>query len=90
MRSRSKRVADLASALFSEHALYQMSRRVLTIDQVRSVLATPEEVSLLREGRIVVHGFISMGEPARPICSESLWTWTQNRQLLSQSTRSVR
>jgi hypothetical protein len=65
MRSRSKRVADLASALFSEHALYQMSRRVLTIDQVRSVLASPEEVSLLREGRIVVHGFISMGEPAR-------------------------
>lgn len=58
-------MADLPSAVFSEHALYQMQRRVLTAGQVRSVLAAPEEVFLLREGRIAAHGLISIGKPAK-------------------------
>ena len=42
-----------------------MDRRAVTPEQVRSVLAHPEEIFLLREGRIVVHGLISIGEPAK-------------------------
>jgi len=42
-----------------------MQRRILTVEQVRSVLATPEEIFLLREGRIVVHGLVSNGKPEK-------------------------
>ena len=44
--------------LFTEHALLQMSKRQLTELEVRQVLASPDEVLSVREGRIVAHGML--------------------------------
>ena len=49
---------DLSRVVFTEHALAQMAKRQLTLAEVRHVLATPEEISEVREGRIVAQGLV--------------------------------
>lgn len=39
---------DLSEAILSEHAVYQMTRRRITADDVRRVLAEPEEAFPVR------------------------------------------
>jgi len=51
---------DLSGAVITEHTAGQMARRQVSEAEVRGVLATPDEVALVRAGRVVVHGMIGM------------------------------
>jgi len=51
---------DLREAIITPHAAEQMQRRQIGETDVRAVLATPEDVRPVREGRVAVHGM--MGE----------------------------
>jgi len=58
-------MTELTSAVFSEHALSQMRRRGISEAHVYSVLGQPEEVLPVREGRVIVQGFVASSDPAR-------------------------
>ncbi|MCC6125991.1 MAG: DUF4258 domain-containing protein [Pirellulales bacterium] len=44
---------NIGAAVLTEHAIEQMARRQVTADEVRRVLASPEQVLEIRLGRIV-------------------------------------
>ncbi|RIK78878.1 MAG: hypothetical protein DCC67_11155 [Planctomycetota bacterium] len=47
---------ELPSAVLTDHAQEQMARRQIDEAEVRQILAAPEEVIPVREGRIVAQG----------------------------------
>jgi hypothetical protein len=47
---------NLSQAVLTDHALNQMARRQVTADDVRRVLAAPEQVLEVRAGRVVAQG----------------------------------
>jgi hypothetical protein len=47
-------MTDLATAVLTDHARVQITRRGLDERQIREVLAKPDAVELVRPGRIVV------------------------------------
>ena len=47
---------DYSQAIITEHALEQIAWRGISSDQINSVLANPEAVLPVREGRVVVQG----------------------------------
>ncbi|MCC5829554.1 MAG: DUF4258 domain-containing protein [Phycisphaeraceae bacterium] len=49
---------DLKDAILTGHATEQMQARRISHEQVRAVLATPERVSPVREGRVVAQGMV--------------------------------
>jgi hypothetical protein len=51
--------------IFTDHALKEMSRRTITQEDVKAVLATPEQIELVREGRAVYQSKLEMGEPLK-------------------------
>jgi hypothetical protein len=53
-------------SVFTSHAHEQMSRRGITAQQVREVLASPESINPVRTGRIVVQGMITIGSIQTP------------------------
>ena len=51
--------------IFTDHALIEMARREITELEVKSVLANPEQMVLVREGRVVYQSKIEMGHPPK-------------------------
>lgn len=49
---------DFSGAILTEHATLQMAKRQLTESDVRSVLSSPQEAFIVREGRVVAQGLL--------------------------------
>jgi len=46
-------IEPILDFVFSDHALIEMARREISQEQVRNVLANPEQAEMVREGRAV-------------------------------------
>ena len=55
----------ISEFIFTEHALTEMARREISQEQVRSMLARPEQMEWIREGRAVYQAKYSLGEPPK-------------------------
>ena len=51
--------------VFTDHALTEMARRETSQEHVRNVLANPEQMEWMREGRAVYQAKYNMGEPPK-------------------------
>jgi len=51
--------------VITPHAVFEMERRGLNEQIVRSVLSAPEQRLEIRRGRVVLQSRVSLGEPAR-------------------------
>ncbi len=51
--------------VITSHARYELSRRGLSEDTIRAILAAPEQQVELRPGRVVLQSKISSGQPAK-------------------------
>lgn len=51
--------------IFTDHALSEMARRQISEEDVKSVLAYPEQTEMVREGRAVYQSRLGMGEPPK-------------------------
>ena len=51
--------------VITPHAAFEMERRGLSEQIVRSVLSAPEQRLEVRRGRVVLQSRVSLGEPAR-------------------------
>jgi hypothetical protein len=51
--------------VFTDHALTEMARREISQEHVRNVLANPEQMEGIREGRAVYQAKYNMGEPPK-------------------------
>jgi len=51
--------------IFTDHALKEMARREIAQEDVRTVLAKPEQTEMVRDGRAVYQSRIGMGEPPK-------------------------
>ena len=58
-------IKPLYDFVFSTHALAEMARRSISQEDVRNVLANPEQVEMVREGRAVYQAKLDMGEPPK-------------------------
>ena len=55
----------MADYVISEHARFEMKRRGVSEEIVRSVLSAPEQRLEIRAGRVVLHSRLEMGSPAK-------------------------
>jgi hypothetical protein len=51
--------------VFTDHALIEMARREIVQEDVRNVLANPEQMEMVREGRAVYQAKLEMGQPPK-------------------------
>lgn len=51
--------------IFTDHALSEMARRQITEENVRTVLAKPGQMEMVREGRAVYQSRLEMGDPLK-------------------------
>ena len=51
--------------VFTDHALTEMTRRGISQEHVRNVLANPEQMELIREGRTVYQAKYNENEPPK-------------------------
>lgn len=51
--------------VFTDHALAEMVRRAISQEHVRNVLANPEQMERIREGRAVYQAKYNTGEPPK-------------------------
>jgi hypothetical protein len=51
--------------VFTDHALTEMARRRISQEHVRTVLAKPEQMEWIREGRAVYQAKYNTGEPPK-------------------------
>jgi hypothetical protein len=51
--------------VFTDHALMEMVRRKITQEDVKVVLANPEQMEMVREGRAVYQAKLEMGGPPK-------------------------
>jgi len=51
--------------VFTNHALTEMDRREIGQEDVKAILAEPEQTELVREGRAVYQARRTMGEPTK-------------------------
>lgn len=49
----------------TDHARNEMSRRQISEEDVAQVLAEPEQIEMVREGRMVYQSRVNLGEPAQ-------------------------
>jgi hypothetical protein len=49
---------NLRDAIITEHAAWRMSRRDIEVEDVRRILAAPEQLIEERRGRVVAQGMI--------------------------------
>ena len=50
---------------FTDHALTEMAQRQISEEDVKAVLANPEQTEMVREGRAVYQSRREMGEPSK-------------------------
>ncbi|ABU56404.1 MULTISPECIES: DUF4258 domain-containing protein [Roseiflexus] len=55
----------IAHYRISEHARNEMSRRQISESEITSVLAAPEQVEIVREGRAVYQSRFQIGDPPK-------------------------
>ncbi|GMV34711.1 MAG: hypothetical protein AMXMBFR60_25400 [Chloroflexota bacterium] len=61
-------MSDLESIhdfIFADHALKEMARREVSQEDVRTVLAKPEQTEMVRDGRAVYQSRLEMGDPPK-------------------------
>ncbi len=58
-------IEPILDFVFSDHALIEMTRREISQEQVRNVLANPEQTERVREGRAVYQAKCDMDEPPK-------------------------
>ena len=58
-------VEPIFDFVFTNHALTEMARREISQEDVRTVLANPEQMEMVREGRAVYQAKLDMGEPPK-------------------------
>jgi len=51
--------------VLTDHALSEMARRQITEDDVKTVLAKPDQMEMVREGRAVYQSRLEMGDPPK-------------------------
>jgi hypothetical protein len=51
--------------MFTEHALFEMARREISEEDIRDVLANPEQTEVIRAGRAVFQARRMMNEPSK-------------------------
>lgn len=51
--------------VFSDHAVAGMTRRDISKEDVRKVLATPEQTEMVRDGRVVYQAKLEIGKPLK-------------------------
>ena len=51
--------------VFTDHALIEMARRQISEEDVKRVLAKPEQTEMVREGRAVYQSRLEMGKPPK-------------------------
>jgi hypothetical protein len=51
--------------IFTAHALIEMARRKISQNDVGNVLANPEQMEMVREGRAVYQAKLEMDEPPK-------------------------
>jgi hypothetical protein len=59
------KIGPVLDFVFSDHALTEMVRREISQDDVKAVLANPEHMETVREGRAVYQAKLEMGQPAK-------------------------
>ena len=57
-------IEPILDVVFTDHALIEMARREITREDVRAVLANPEQMEMVREGRAVYQAKREMGQPS--------------------------
>jgi len=59
------KIEPILEFIFTDHALNEMARRQITENNVKLVLAKPEQTEMVREGRAVYQLRLEMGEPPK-------------------------
>ena len=58
-------IEPILNFVFTDHALSEMARRQITEEDVKTVLAKPEQMEMVREGRAVYQSRLEMGDPPK-------------------------
>ncbi|HQX16335.1 MAG TPA: DUF4258 domain-containing protein [Anaerolineales bacterium] len=58
-------IKPIREFVFTDHALNEMARRQISEEDVKTVLANPEQMEMAREGRAVYQSRLQMGEAPR-------------------------
>jgi hypothetical protein len=58
-------IEPILNFVFTGHALQEMARRQITQEDVRTVLAKPEQMEMVREGRAVYQSRLEIGDPPK-------------------------
>jgi hypothetical protein len=58
-------VEPIFDFVFTNHALIEMVRREISQEDVRIVLANPEQMEMVRDGRAVYQAKLDIGEPPK-------------------------
>jgi hypothetical protein len=58
-------LAPIFDFAFTDHALLEMARRKISQEDVKNVLANPEQTEMVREGRAVYQARREMGKPPK-------------------------
>lgn len=56
----------ITNYVLTSHARWELTRRGLSEDTIRAILAAPEQVSEVRPGRLVLQSRISLGQVVKP------------------------
>jgi hypothetical protein len=60
-----RRLGPIHEFVFTVHALSEMARRQITEQEVKMVLAAPEQTEMVRDGRAVYQSRLEMGQPPK-------------------------
>lgn len=58
-------IEPISKFIFTDHALNEMARRQISEEDVKIVLAKPEQTEMVREGRAVYQSRLGMGKPPK-------------------------
>ncbi len=58
-------IEPILNFVFTDHALQEMARRQIAQEDVRTVLAKPEQMEMVRDDRAVYQSQLEMGDPPK-------------------------
>ncbi len=61
----SEKPEPLTDCVVTPHAAFEMNRRGLNDELIRSILSHPEQRLIIRPGRVVFQSRVAMGEPTK-------------------------
>ena len=59
------KIEPIREFVFTDHAQNEMARRQISEEDVKTVLAKPEQMEIVREGRAVYQSKLDMGQPPK-------------------------